>query len=134
MNQLSVRDLEQHVPVLGWLLIVSHAVFLLIGAFVFALLTGIGAMSGEGDAFAILALVGTIVGVIMVVLALPGMLAGYGLLKRQPWGRVLAIIVAALNLANFPVGTLIALYTLWVLFQQAAGDYFTPGRPVAARI
>src|SRR6476620_5355085 len=56
MNSLTVRDLEQHVPILGWLLIVGHALFLAIGVFVFVLLTGIGAVSGEEEAMAILTL------------------------------------------------------------------------------
>jgi hypothetical protein len=43
---------------------------------------------------------------------------------RKSWGRVLAIVVGVLNLINFPIGTLIGIYTLWVLFQNTAADYF----------
>ena len=57
---------------------------------------------------------------------MPGLLAGYGLLKRASWGRVLAIVVGVLGLFNFPVGTVIGIYSLWVLLQNAATDYFTP--------
>jgi hypothetical protein len=128
MNSLTVRDLEQHVPILGWLLIVGNAIFLAIGAFVFVLLTGIGAVSGEGEAMAILAIVATSIASLMALLALPGIAAGYGLLKRREWGRVLAIIVAVLGLVNFPIGTLIGVYVLWVLFQQAANEYFAPAQ------
>jgi hypothetical protein len=72
----------------------------------------------------ILAVVGFSVGIFMAVLALPGLLAGIGLLKRKNWGRVLAIVVSFLNLLNFPLGTLLGGYSLWVLFQEAAGTYF----------
>ena len=128
MNALTIRDLEQHVPILGWLLIVGHAIFLAIGVFVFVLLTGIGVVSGEGEAIAILTLVAIGVASLMALLALPGIAAGYGLLKRREWGRVLAIIVAVLGLVNFPIGTLVGVYVLWVLFQQAANEYFSPGQ------
>jgi hypothetical protein len=121
--------MQQHVQVLAWILIAVHAIFLVIGGFLFALLLSIGAISGSGDAIAVLGLVAVFVAALMALLALPGILAGYGLLTRKPWGRVLAIIVAALNLANFPFGTILGFYTLWVLLQQAADGYFVTGNP-----
>jgi hypothetical protein len=60
----------------------------------------------------------------MAALGIPGLLAGYGLLTRKPWARVLAIVVGILGLLNFPVGTAIGIYTLWVLMQPAASEYF----------
>jgi hypothetical protein len=62
----------------------------------------------------------------MVVLALPGLLAGYGLLRHRPWARLLAIIIAVLGLVNFPFGTVIGVYALFVLSQGSAIDYFEP--------
>lgn len=129
-TQLSLRDLEQHVPILGWVFIVSNAFMALLGGFLLFLLTGIGVISGEAEAVAILGLVGMFVSGILVVLALPGMIAGYGLLRRKEWGRLLAIIIGILNLINFPIGTVIGLYALWVLFQESALTYFD-GSPAA---
>ncbi len=40
---------------------------------------------------------------------------GWGLLHRQPWGRVVAIIAAVLNLFKFPLGTALGIWTLVVL-------------------
>jgi hypothetical protein len=94
MNVLSVRDMEQHVPILGWLMLVGNAIFLMVGAFVFVLLTGIGSVSGEAEARVVLTIVGASVALLMTLLGLPGMIAGYGLLKRRSWGRLLATIVA----------------------------------------
>src|SRR5690606_18693506 len=87
-------------------------------------LTGIGVISGEAEAVAVLGLVGMFVSGILVVLALPGMIAGYGLLRRKEWGRILAIIIGILSLINFPIGTVIGVYALWVLFQESALAYF----------
>ena len=44
-------------------------------------------------------------GMFMFVLALPSLLAGYGLLREKNWGRILTIIVSFFNLLNFPLGT-----------------------------
>jgi len=129
MNQMNQRDMDQHVPILGWLYVVGHAIFLVIGAFVFLLLVGLAPVTGETEAIWILTLVGTTVGLLMAALGLPGVSAGYGLLKRKPWARILAIVIGILNLINFPVGTAIGLYTLWVLTQPAATEYFAAPAP-----
>lgn len=44
-----------------------------------------------------------------------GVITGWGLLERQPWARMLAIVVACLSLIHIPFGTALAVYTLWVL-------------------
>jgi hypothetical protein len=129
VNQMNQQDLQQHVAILGWLYVVGHAIFLAIGAFVFLLLVGLAPVTGEPEPMWILGLVGTTVGLLMAALGLPGLLAGYGLLTRKPWARVLAIVVGILSLVNFPIGTVIGLYTLWVLTQPAATEYFAAPAP-----
>ena len=130
MNQMNQHAMQQHMPILGWLYVVGHAIFLVIGAFVFLLLIGLAPVTGESEAIWILPLVGTTVGLLMAALSLPGLLAGYGLLTRKSWARVLAIVVGILGLLNFPLGTAIGLYTLWVLTQPAATEYFAAPAPV----
>jgi len=44
-----------------------------------------------------------------------GIAAGWGLLARQPWARMLTIIFGALSLVDIPFGTAIGIYSLWVL-------------------
>jgi hypothetical protein len=44
-----------------------------------------------------------------------GIIAGWGLLERQPWARMLAIVLGCFNLIDMPFGTAIGIYTLWVL-------------------
>ena len=60
------------------------------------------------------------------MLAIPGLVAGAGLLARKSWARILAIVVGILGLVNFPIGTAIGVYTLFVLMQDAAAEYFAP--------
>jgi hypothetical protein len=129
MNSMNQRDLQQHVTILGWLYVVGHAIFLALGAFVFLLLIGLAPVTGEPEPMWILPLVGTTVGLLMAALGLPGVLAGYGLLTRKSWARILALIVGILGLVNVPVGTAIGLYTLWVLTKPVATDYFAGQAP-----
>ena len=124
MNQLNQRQLQQHVTLLGWLLIVEHAILLLVGVFVFVLLTSVGLVSKDSEAMTILGIVGTSVGMFLAALSVPGIVAGIGLLKGKSWGRFLAMVVGVLGMLNVPLGTLIGIYTLWVLMQDAAAEYF----------
>lgn len=124
MKTLTQAEVQQHVAILGWIYVVGHAFFLLIGAFVFTLLSSIGVLSGDQQATMILSLVGTGVGGLLMVLAVPGIAAGIGLLAHKVWGRYLAIVVAILGLVNFPVGTLIGAYALLVLLPEPATHYF----------
>jgi hypothetical protein len=131
MNQLKQNDMQQHVTIVGWLYIIGHLFFIVIGGFVFVLLAGIGVVVDNREALSILGIVGTWIALFLTALALPGLIAGAGLLKRQMWGRVLAIIVAVFGLINFPIGTAISIYALFVLLQNAAADYFAPQQPVS---
>jgi mannitol-specific phosphotransferase system IIBC component len=47
-----------------------------------------------------------------------GLIGGIGLLSYMSWARYLVIVVAALGCLNIPVGTLIGVYSLWVLLQD----------------
>ncbi len=130
MNQLNEQEIKLHVQIVGWLMIASHALFLIIGAFVFLLLgiIGMGVSVRAPVASGILLIVATFVAMLLTLLGIPGVIAGAGLLLRWSWARILAIIVGALGLFNFPIGTLIGLYTLFVLLQDSAGSYFArPG-------
>jgi hypothetical protein len=41
--------------------------------------------------------------------------AGWGLMERAPWGRVVAIVAAFLSILKIPFGTAIAIWTLVML-------------------
>jgi hypothetical protein len=47
-------------------------------------------------------------------------------LTRRSWARPLAIVVGILSLPNVPLGTIVGLYTFWVLSQPPARTYFAP--------
>jgi hypothetical protein len=124
MAVLDEKQMSTHVTLLGWIMIALHAVTLLIAGFVFILLVGIGVVAADAEATRILAVVGTFVAGILTLLALPGLLAGAGLLAHKRWGRILALVVALLGILNFPIGTLVSIYAFWVLLQDASATYF----------
>jgi hypothetical protein len=55
------------------------------------------------------------IGFVFLIAAALGLAAGWGLLQRESWARMLAIVMGILNLFDPPFGTAIGIYTLWVL-------------------
>jgi len=65
----------------------------------------------------------------LMIAAVVGLMAGWGLLQRAPWARLLALILAFLALFNVPFGTAIGVYTLWVLLpEESAREYEAAAR------
>lgn len=60
------------------------------------------------------------VGVCLLVLAVGGIAAGWGLLNQESWGRILALIVAFVSLLDIPLGIALGVYTLWALLPSEA--------------
>jgi hypothetical protein len=73
---------------------------------------------GDEVAMAILTFVGLMVGIFLVVIGLPGLVGGIGLLAWRPWARIVMLIVSAMDLINVPVGTLLGAYSIWVLTNE----------------
>ena len=53
--------------------------------------------------------------VLIAVLALPFLLAGWGVWKKKSWGTVFAFITAILNITNIPLGTALGVFTIWAV-------------------
>ena len=60
------------------------------------------------------------VGGFFILSGVIGLIAGWGLYERRHWARMLAIVLAFLNLLHPPFGTAIGIYTLWVLLPAAS--------------
>jgi hypothetical protein len=121
--------LNTHVKVLAVLYIVFGVLGTLFGLGLMALLGVIGVAGAASDpdawmALPILGFTGAALGVFMLILSLPGIIAGIGLLKFRPWARILTIVLSALNLMNFPFGTILGIYGLWVMLSDDGSRLF----------
>ena len=116
--------MDKHVTLLGALFIAFHILGLIAGIFVMTLLSAIGCISGDPLAMSLLSTIGVGVGTFLVVLAVPGLIAGIALLMRKRWGRILALIVGAFDLLDIPFGTALGIYCFWVLLQDDTMECF----------
>lgn len=126
--------MHTHVKVLAALHIVFGVMGLVAGLgmlVVFGGIAGLISMSEQSpDALVALPVLGAIGGLLFLlalVLALPGIIAGIGLLSYRPWARILTIILSAVMIFQVPFGTALAAYGLWVLLSQPGAALFHYG-------
>lgn len=123
--------MQTHVKVLAVLFIVFGALGVLMALGVMALFGGAAGLVGataEGEealiAVPAIGLTGTFLTILLLVLSIPGLIAGFGLWAFKPWARILGIVPCALNLINFPWGTIVGAYGLWVLLSKETERLF----------
>jgi len=123
--------MEFHVKVLAILHIVTGVITALIGVLAMLALGGLGVLAGavarEGGAFVTLPIlggIGLLVFVLMLALSIPGIVAGWGLLKFRSWARILTVVLSALHLFHVPFGTALGIYGLWVLLSNEGQKLF----------
>lgn len=117
--------MRDHVRILGYLHIVLGALGILGAVAVLVVFGGIAGIVGlasnhDPDALVavpVLGILGAVIAIFVLLLSLPGLIAGAGLLRFRPWARMLTIVLSALNLLNVPIGTALGVYGFWVLLR-----------------
>ncbi|MBV9295872.1 MAG: zinc ribbon domain-containing protein [Acidobacteriaceae bacterium] len=64
------------------------------------------------------------IGMMLLIGAGIGIAIAWGLLERQPWARMLAIIFGCFSLLDMPFGTALGVYTLWVLLPAKSEEEY----------
>jgi hypothetical protein len=116
--------MSTHIKILAWL----HIVFGLFGAFAAVVVLG-GTMFGAAFAgslkdSAIVGMAGGFVAILIGAMSAFQLIAGWGLLRRMPWARILTIVLGVISLLRFPWGTALGIYTLWVLLSKDGAAQF----------
>ena len=126
--------MDTHVKVLAILYLVFAALSALLGLTIILAaglvtgIVGIAADPADGQmAIPIIRLVGTAAALLCFLWAVPDMIVGIGLLKREPWARILGAVMSALSLMHIPFGTALGVYGLWVLFHRDTERLFAAG-------
>lgn len=109
----------EHIRLLG-ILWIAYSAFNLMGALVLRLLgTTIFTYAPHGGpdwTFPFVRSIFAFMSIVIMVKAVFGLVTGWGLLQRESWARMLAIVLAFISLfINIPLGTALGIYTLWVL-------------------
>ena len=62
----------------------------------------------------ILSIVQVLPYLLLIFISLPTLIAGIGLLTRQRWAPLFALIMGCFKLFSFPIGTAIGVYSIWI--------------------
>jgi hypothetical protein len=120
--------MEKHVTLVGALHIGYSAFQILGGMIAFLLIVGAGLIGGfiaeEGLVAAITFFVGTTITLWVLVVSIPGIVGGIGLLRYKPWARYMVLVLSVLALLNIPIGIAIGIYSIWVLVQDKTATLF----------
>ena len=116
--------MDQHFNVIAYLNMAYGILILAVALFVGSLLSLIGAATGDPEAARVLGPIGGLLSVVLVIIGAPYVIAGYGLLKRTAWGRIMAMVMDALALFSIPFGTALGIYSLWALTRPEAEEAF----------
>ena len=113
--------LDDHKKVLGILYVIS-AVLTITGMFllkaILSLIFSIALDKADPDDRMVIDLILSFVQFlpyfIIIFVSIPTLIAGIGLLTRQPWAPLFTLIMGCLKLFSFPIGTAIGVYAIWI--------------------
>lgn len=121
--------MESHKRVLGILYIISGTLLMLTMFFLSLFLSTIFAFVAkevEPDEVVIIEAVSGLLqylpSVIIILFSIPSIVAGIGLLLRQKWALILALIMGCFKLFSFPIGTALGIYTIWVYAEDQKAE------------
>lgn len=87
----------------------------------FVLMGGIAVASGEEDGVVIGGVfigMSAFVFVTVSLFTLPNFILAYGLIRQRSWGDLAGILLAALNMFHFPVGSILSVVTFMVVMKK----------------
>ena len=118
--------MEKHVNVVASLLLGLSIIGIVVALFAGTILGVIGNFVDDPVASKVLPLIASVIVWIVIILSLPGIIAGIGLFGKKEWARILALILSVIRLLNIPFGTAIGAYSIWVLVQDETIAMFRP--------
>lgn len=116
--------MDSHINVIASLRIGFSILGLIIGGIICTVLYFVGDFVDDRDAEVVLTIVANVLMVLLLVLSIPGIIAGIGLFKRKEWARILTLILSVLDLFNIPIGTALGVYSIWALVQPEVVEQF----------
>ena len=114
--------MRTHLNILAVLYLLTSIGEVLAGTALIGLASFGGMLTGDPFLVSLIASIGSVVGFFLILIGLPAIFLAFGLWRLRPWARILGFVLGVLNLLNPPIGTMLGIYTLWVLTRDEATD------------
>jgi hypothetical protein len=138
--------MEKHITLVGILNIVYRSLAIIAALVLFGIAYGFGYLMRfishfdhnemqevPPEVFGIVQIVLTIIGILILIFAVAGIVGSVGVLKKQEWGRITLLIVSFFSLLSIPLGTILGVYSIWVLLNDETIRLFNPERTPASK-
>lgn len=121
--------MEQHVRILSILDFISGGLSIF-GGIIFGVIMIIGAGAateiprGAGGLAALYGSIGVIGSILIIGVGVFEIFVGLNLQQFKSWARIAQIVLGALSIASFPLGTAFGVYSLWVMLNEETMNLF----------
>ena len=116
-SNVKIANTDLHLQVLGYIYLVMGILGCIGSAVVGYLFYGSGpyTYAPETQEMLIIAGYGTIILGILVFASIASVITGIGLIRSSPWSKTFLWILSIIGLIDFPLGTVLGIYAIWVL-------------------
>jgi hypothetical protein len=131
--------MEKHVHLVGILNIVYRSIVIvgacvlfaiaMMAGHIFDILIRNGAIRSHEvpmELLDIVPIILSVVATVMIIVSVVGIVAAVGVLKHKEWARILLLVISFLNLLRIPLGTVLGVYSIWVLLSDETIRMFSP--------
>jgi|WetSurMetagenome_2_1015567.scaffolds.fasta_scaffold1082900_1 hypothetical protein len=131
--------MEKHISLVGILNIVYHGLGIIGSCVLFAIATGFryffeilsrydhhGIDEVPPEILDIVPIILTGIGIFVLVCSVIGIIGAVGVIKKKEWGRITLLVVSFFNLLHIPLGTILGVYSIWVLLNDETIRLFNP--------
>jgi len=120
--------MEKHKRTLGILLICYAIIKVVLYIFGLQIMTvALNYISDESEILFAAHLAKYIIGTLIVMYAVPSVIAGMGLLSGKKWALILALVIGIISLPVFPLGTALGIYAI-IVFLMDQSKIYNPDR------
>ncbi len=131
--------MEKHITLVGILNIVYSSLAILGALILFALAIGfkylfglIARFSDNGmheipfEVLDIAPMILAFIGSLILIVSIIGIISAIGVMKKKEWGRIIVLVISFFNLIHIPLGTILGVYSIWVLLNDETIRLFNP--------
>lgn len=111
------NNYRTHQKILGAVVIAYSAMNIFGGLSIIAAMSFVHTFLDEPDLVDLVLLFSRMIGYALLIVSIPALVAGVGLLKEQDWAKPFSLVIGIIYLLFFPVGTMIGIYSIWLSTQ-----------------
>ncbi len=112
------NKMEKHLTVVAALQVGFSLLGIIAAIIVYTVLHNVMQIADEPEVSNVLGVIARYVSLFLLIVSIPGLIGGIGLFMNKSWARILVLIISVLSLLNIPIGTAVAIYSIWVLVQD----------------